>query len=46
MYLGSKRKIGYVWSMLACIFLTPLIGTIITLISKKLEDEQNNVNIP
>lgn len=39
MYLGSKRKIGYVWSMLACLFLTPLIGVIITLISPKLEDE-------
>ena len=35
--LGEKRKIGYMWSMLACLFLTPLIGVIITLISPKLE---------
>lgn len=41
MYLGTKRKIGYVWSMLACLFLTPIIGLIITLISPKLDGEQN-----
>lgn len=41
MYLGTKRKIGYVWSMLACLFLTPIIGLIITLISPKLDEEQS-----
>lgn len=43
MYLGAKRKIGYVWSMLACLFLTPIIGVIITMISPKLEDEKKEV---
>ncbi len=37
MYLGEKRKIGYMWSMVACLFLTPLIGVIITLSSPKLD---------
>jgi hypothetical protein len=37
-YLGSKRKIGYTWSLIACLFLTPLIGVIITLVSPKLEE--------
>lgn len=36
LYLGSKRKIGYTWSMLACLFLTPLIGLIITLLSPRI----------
>lgn len=36
-YVGEKRKIGYMWSMLACIFLTPIIGAIITYSSPKLE---------
>jgi hypothetical protein len=36
-YLGRKRKIGYVWSMVACLFLTPLIGVIITLASPKIK---------
>jgi len=45
MYLGTKRKIGYVWSMLACLFLTPIIGVIITMISPKLEDENANSSI-
>lgn len=43
MYLGSKRKIGYVWSMVACLFLTPIIGIIITLISPKIEEENKEV---
>jgi hypothetical protein len=37
MYLGENRKIGYMWSMVACLFLTPLIGVIITLSSPKLD---------
>jgi len=36
-YLGSKRKIGYGLSAIACLFLTPVIGLIITLSSKKIE---------
>lgn len=35
-YAGSKRKIGYGLSALACLFLTPVIGLIITLSSKKI----------
>jgi len=34
-YIGAKRELGYGKSMLFCIFLTPLIGIIITLISPK-----------
>lgn len=37
MYLGEKRKIGYLWSAVACLFLTPVVGLIITLLSPKLE---------
>jgi hypothetical protein len=33
--LGRDRKIGYGWSLFACLFLTPLIGLIIILSSKK-----------
>lgn len=36
MYVGEKRKIGYMWSMVACLFLTPIIGGIITYSSPKL----------
>jgi hypothetical protein len=38
--LGIKRKIGYWWSLFACLFLSPIIGLIIILCSKK----KNNVN--
>lgn len=34
-YGGSKRKIGFGWSLIACLFLSPLIGGIITLISPR-----------
>ena len=37
-YLGKKREIGFAWSLVACLFLTPLIGVIITLVSPKLEE--------
>lgn len=37
-YLGRKRKIGYVWSMVACLFLTPLIGVLITVASPKIRE--------
>jgi energy-coupling factor transporter transmembrane protein EcfT len=33
--LGRNRKIGYGWSLFFCIFLSPLIGLIIILLSKK-----------
>lgn len=32
---GRNRKIGYGWSFLLCLFVSPLIGLIITLFSKK-----------
>lgn len=33
--LGINRRIGYLWSFLSCICLSPLIGLIIILCSKK-----------
>lgn len=33
--LGKDRKIGYGWSLFFCIFLSPIIGLIIILCSKK-----------
>jgi hypothetical protein len=33
--LGKDRKIGYGWSLLLCLFLSPVIGLIIILFSKK-----------
>lgn len=33
--LGKKRKIGFGWSFALSLFLSPLIGLIITLCSKK-----------
>ena len=33
--LGKNRKIGFGWSFVLSLFLTPLIGLIITLCSKK-----------
>jgi len=33
--LGKKRKIGFGWSFALSLFLTPIIGLIITLFSKK-----------
>ncbi len=47
--LGSKRKIGFGWAFALSLLLSPLIGLIITLISKKddvelvdVEKNQNN----
>ncbi|NGZ90404.1 SHOCT domain-containing protein [Psychroflexus maritimus] len=37
-YLGKKRKIGFTWSLVACVFLTPILGVIITLLSPKLPE--------
>lgn len=36
--LGKDRKIGYGWSFVLCIFLSPIIGLIIILFSKKNSD--------
>lgn len=33
--LGKDRKIGYGWSFVVCLFLSPIIGVIIILFSKK-----------
>jgi len=33
--LGKDRKIGYGWSFVLCLFLSPIIGVIIILFSKK-----------
>lgn len=33
--LGRNREIGYGWSFALCLFLTPIIGVIIILFSKK-----------
>ena len=35
--LGRNRKIGYGWSFLLCLFLSPIIGLIIILFSKKVD---------
>lgn len=37
--LGRDRKIGYGWSFVLCLFLSPIIGLIIILFSKKKEIE-------
>lgn len=37
--LGTKRKIGFGWSLAACLLLSPIIGLIITLCSEKLPNE-------
>jgi len=33
--IGKDRKIGYLWGFLLCLFLSPIIGLIIILCSKK-----------
>jgi len=33
--LGKDRKIGYGWSLFFCVILSPIIGLIIILLSKK-----------
>lgn len=37
--VGKNRKIGYGWSLVLCLFLSPLIGLIIILFSKKKQPE-------
>lgn len=41
--LGRKRNIGYGWSFVLCLFLSPIIGLIIILCSKKKQVEFENV---
>jgi hypothetical protein len=35
--LGKNRNIGYGWSFVLCLFLSPIIGLIIILFSKKVD---------
>ncbi|PKP08881.1 MAG: hypothetical protein CVU09_13625 [Bacteroidetes bacterium HGW-Bacteroidetes-4] len=37
--VGKDRKIGYGWSFVLCLFLSPIIGLIIILFSKKKDVE-------
>lgn len=37
--IGRNRKIGYGWSFVLCLFLSPIIGLIIILSSKKKDVE-------
>ncbi len=41
--IGKNRKIGYGMSLIACMFLSPIIGLIIILCSKK-KDEANYID--
>lgn len=34
-FLGKKRQIGFKWSIFFCLTLTPVIGFIITMVSRK-----------
>ena len=42
--LGTKRKIGFGWSLVACLLLSPIIGLIITLCTAKLPEKQEAVS--
>lgn len=42
--LGKNRKIGYGWSFVLCLFLSPIIGLIIILLSKKKDVEFVDAN--
>jgi len=42
--LGRNRKIGYGWSFVLCLFLSPVIGVIIILFSKK-NDSVNFIDV-
>jgi hypothetical protein len=39
-FLGSKRKIGFGWSFFFSIFPNPLVGLIITMLSRKKFDDE------
>lgn len=38
-FLGRKRQIGFGWSFFFCLFLSPIIGFIVTMLSRKYYDE-------
>ena len=38
-FLGRKRQIGFGWSFFFCLFLNPIIGFIITMLSRKYYDD-------
>ncbi|MGF1532109.1 MAG: hypothetical protein ACFCUI_00270 [Bernardetiaceae bacterium] len=40
--VGEKRKIGFGWSFFFCLFLSPIIGGIITMLSPKVFDKEQN----
>ena len=42
--IGKDRKIGYGWSFVLCLFLSPIIGLIIILFSKKNDVEFVDAN--
>lgn len=42
--IGKNRKIGFGWGFVLCLFLSPIIGLIIILLSKKNDVEFVNVN--
>jgi hypothetical protein len=42
--IGKDRKIGYGWSFVLCLFLSPIIGLIIILFSKKKDVEFVDAN--
>ncbi len=42
--LGKNRKIGYGWSFFFCLILSPIIGVIIILCSKKKQTEFVDIN--
>ena len=35
-YVGEKRKLGFVWTMVICVFLSPIVGLIAALISPRI----------
>ena len=43
--LGRNRKIGYAWSFVLCLVLSPIIGVIIILFSKK-NDAVDSAEVP
>src|SRR5690554_4151944 len=38
-FLGRKRQIGFGWSLFFCIFLSPITGFIVTMLSPKYYDD-------
>jgi hypothetical protein len=43
-FLGSKRKIGFGWSFFFSVFPNPIVGLIITMLSRKIFDENETDN--